>query len=105
MRQHTIFGNKSNESMRRVGWKVHWSLAQASSYSPQDTGSPDIRAAQKATWVDGVALEGPDTDALTGELRNIGGRGVLFSAKGLHEHGDRWAEKVGDQLDEMLAQP
>jgi hypothetical protein len=59
----------------------------------------------KAPWVDGIALEGPDTDALTGDLRNNSGRGVLFSAKGLHEHGERRAEKVGDQLDEMLAQP
>jgi lysophospholipase L1-like esterase len=93
------------KSRERAGWEVPWFVAQASYHSPQDPGSPDIRAAQEALWVDGIALEGPDTDALTGDLRDNGGRGVHFSAKGLQVHGERWAEKVGAHLDKVLAKP
>jgi lysophospholipase L1-like esterase len=93
------------KSRERAGWEVPWFVAQASYHSPRDPGSPDIRAAQEALWVDGIALEGPDTDALTGDLRDNGGRGVHFSAKGLQVHGERWAEKVGAHLDKVLAKP
>ena len=44
---------------------------------------------------DGLALEGPDSDALKGALRDSGGKGGHFSGPGLREHGLRWAEKVG----------
>ena len=64
---------------------------------------PDIRAAQKSLWDAGIALEGPDTDALKGELREQNGQGVHFSGKGLREHAARWAEKVSPWLEAQLS--
>jgi hypothetical protein len=47
-------------------------------------------------------LEGPDTDALTGDYRQNNGTGVHFSASGLQVHGKLWAEKVEAYLDPIL---
>ena len=60
-------------------------------------GVEDMRAGQKSLWDDGLALEGPDSDALRGDLRD----GVHFSGKGLREHGARWAEKVASWLEKQ----
>ena len=81
-------------SRRELSWNAPWFVAQASYHAPGDAASPDIRAAQAALWQDGVALAGPDTDALTGELRDNGGRGVHFSGPGLRAHAARWVERV-----------
>lgn len=91
------------ESCREVGWEFPWFVAQVSYHTPDDPGSADIRGAQESIWKSGVALEGPDSDALTGELRNHAGIGVHFSGKGLREHAARWVEKVAPWLDEQLA--
>lgn len=64
---------------------------------------PNPRAAQKKLWETGVALEGPDTDTLTGDNRDEGGKGIHFSPKGLRAHGKLWAEKVTVYLDKELA--
>ncbi len=90
------------DSRREVGWEVPWFVAQASYHGPGDEASPDIRAAQASLWKDEIALEGPDSDALKGDLRERGGQGVHFSEKGLRIHGEKWAEKV---LPWVLAQP
>jgi hypothetical protein len=86
------------ESRRELGWVFPWFVAQASYHNPGDVGSPDIRAAQRALWDSGMALEGPDSDALVGENRDNGGKGVHFSAVGLKAHGQAWAEKVAPWL-------
>ncbi len=91
------------DSRREVGWDIPWFVAQASYHTPDDPGSPDLRAAQAALWQDGIALEGPDTDALTGDLRDGGGKGVHFSGKGQRVHGAKWAEKVLPWLEQQLA--
>ncbi|MCE9612290.1 MAG: hypothetical protein K8R23_18995 [Chthoniobacter sp.] len=65
---------------------------------PGDEASPDIRAAQAALWQEGLALAGPDTDALKDQLRENGGKGVHFSGPGLREHAARWVEKVAPWL-------
>lgn len=91
------------ETRREIGWESPWFVAQASYHTPDDTGSPDIRAAQQALWKSGAALEGPDTDALTGGFRDSGGKGVHFSASGLREHAQRWMDKVAPWLDRQLA--
>ena len=91
-----------NESRRDAGWDFPWIVAQASYHSPEDTGSPDIRAAQKALWDSGKAIEGPDSDALAGENRDNGGRGVHFSGPGLRAHGEAWAGKVTPWLQAQL---
>jgi arylsulfatase A-like enzyme len=82
------------DSRREIGWDAPWFVAQVSYHVPGDEASPDIRAAQKSLWDDGIALEGPDSDALKGKLREQDGRGVHFSGEGLRAHAARWAEKV-----------
>jgi len=99
----TLPGNKYREYLEMIvrssraaaGWDVPWFVAQATYHSPADMGSPDIRAAQKGLWDDGVAMEGPDTDTLTGDNRQNHGKGVHMSDKGLHAHASLWVEKAG----------
>ena len=86
-------------SRREIGWNAPWFVAQASYHVPGDEASPDIRAAQAALWKKGIALEGPDSDALKGDLRENGGQGVHFSGPGLREHASRWADKVAPWLE------
>ncbi len=92
------------ESRRVIGWDAPWFVAQVSYHVPGDESSPDIRAAQASLWKDGVALEGPDSDALKGEFRDTGGKGVHFSGPGLREHAARWVEKVAPWLEQQLKQ-
>ena len=82
------------DSQRAIGWEPPWFVAQVSYHVPGDEASPEVRAAQASLWRDRIALEGPDTDALKGALRDGGGKGVHFSGPGLREHAARWAEKV-----------
>ena len=86
-------------SRQEIGWNAPWFVAQASYHVPGDEASPDIRAAQAALWKKGLALEGPDSDALKGDLRENGGKGVHFSGPGLREHAARWVEKVAPWLE------
>lgn len=86
------------ETRRELQWNVPWFVAQVSYHTPDDPGSEDIRAAQAALWKNGTALEGPDSDALTGKLRERDGRGVHFSKEGLRVHAQRWHEKVAPWL-------
>jgi hypothetical protein len=83
----------------RAGWEFPWFVAQASYHNPSDPSTPAIRAAQAALWEEGLALQGPDTDTLTGEYRQNHGTGVHMSSKGLQAHGGMWAEKVEAWLD------
>jgi hypothetical protein len=69
---------------------------------PGDEGSDDIRAAQSSLWHDGIALQGPDSDALKGSLRDGNGQGVHFSGPGLREHAAKWAERVLPWLEHQL---
>jgi hypothetical protein len=46
-----------------------------------DEASPDIRAAQKALWDSGVALEGPDSDALRATCPRTGRKGCISAAR------------------------
>jgi hypothetical protein len=87
---------------RDAGWNFPWFVALASYHSPVDTSSPELREAQHSLWKSGVALEGPDTDTLTGSNRQNGGKGVHLSAQGLQAHGRMWAEKVSAYLDPLL---
>lgn len=91
------------DSRRDLGWDAPWFVAQVSYHTPDDTGSPDIRAAQKAVWDSGLALVGPDSDSLTGALRERDGKGVHFSGPGLRAHAALWVEKVAPWLEQQLA--
>ncbi len=88
-------------STANAGWQFPWFVAQVSYHNPQKPLHATTRAAQKKLWDDGVALEGPDTDTLTGDNRDLGGKGIHFSPKGLTAHGQMWAEKVGVYLDKI----
>lgn len=93
------------ESRREVGWDFPWFVAQVSYHSPADTGSEDIRMAQKALWNNNTALEGPDSDKLGSEYRDGNGKGVHFNGKGQREHAVRWVQKVAPWLEKQLAIP
>jgi hypothetical protein len=90
------------ESRGRAGWDFPWFVARATYHNPAEAASPEIRDAQASLWKDGIALEGPDTDTLTGDNRQNGGKGVHLSVKGLEAHGKMWAEKVGGYLDSIV---
>ncbi len=89
------------ESRQAIGWNAPWFVAQVSYHVPGDEASPDIRAAQASLWRDGIALEGPDTDALKREFRDANGQGVHFSGPGLREHAARWVERVAPWLEKQ----
>ncbi|MDB4816905.1 sialate O-acetylesterase, partial [bacterium] len=95
-------GKLIKATRKDLSWECPWFVAQASYHTPEDPGSEDIRAAQRALWKSGLALEGPDTDALTGENRDHDGNGVHFSGKGLRAHGRAWANKVEPWLSQEL---
>ncbi len=90
------------DSRQAIGWQAPWFVAQASYHNPSETSWPDTRDAQKAVVADGFALMGPDTDTLTGDMRERNGTGVHMSAKGLKAHGHLWFDKVSPWLDEQL---
>jgi len=87
------------ESRKAIGWDAPWFVALVSSHGGE--GVPEMRDAQKSLWTDGIALEGPDSDALRGDLRD----GVHFSGKGLREHGKCWADKVAPWLEKQTGKP
>lgn len=90
------------DSRRLAGWEIPWFVARVSYHNPERPSHESTRNAQKLLWDSGVAFEGPDTDALGGDHRDGGGKGIHFSQKGLAEHGRLWAEKVSVILDKIL---
>jgi hypothetical protein len=91
------------DTRKDIGWDAPWFVAQVSYHGPGDEASQDIRAAQASLWKDKLAFEGPDSDALKGELRDSGGKGVHFSGPGLREHAAKWVEKVSPWLERQAA--
>jgi len=89
------------DSRKEISWEAPWFVAQVSYHSPEDQGSPDIRSAQASLWKDGIAFEGPDTDKLTGDFRDTGGKGIHLSGTGLQEHAKLWAKKVSPWLEKQ----
>ena len=88
-----------------AGWEIPWFVALVSYHVPEDPGSGVIRDAQVSLWQRGVALQGPDTDALQGDTRDSGGHGVHFSGKGQRAHGHLWAQQVLAHLQRLDAIP
>ncbi len=84
---------------KQAGWEMPWFVALATFHSEKDAADEEFRAAQKALWDNGIAVEGPDSDALKGNLR----AGVHFNGEGLQKHGEAWAQKVGLWLDKQLS--
>src|SRR5262249_17283982 len=71
------------QSKRAAGWDFPWFVARVSYHNPNSPSFPTTRDAQKKLCEKGVALEGPDSDSLTGDNRDMGGMGIHFSPKGL----------------------
>ncbi|HVU46038.1 MAG TPA: sialate O-acetylesterase [Terracidiphilus sp.] len=90
------------DSRRQAGWNFPWIVAEATYHSPADASDPDIEQAQQSLWRSGIALEGPNTDALGSEYRQNHGTGVHFSGAGLKAHGELWAQAVEHYLDTVL---
>lgn len=90
------------DSRKAIGWDAPWFVAQVSYHGPQSESSPEIRAAQASLWKDAIALEGPDSDALKGDLREDGGKGIHFSGKGQRAHAAAWEEKIGPWLEKTV---
>jgi hypothetical protein len=99
---HQYLQRVIENSRAAAGWRVPWFVAQASYHSPQDTGSPELRAAQKSLATDGIALAGPNTDELGPEFRQNNGQGVHMNARGLQRHGQLWAGLVSSWLEQQL---
>jgi hypothetical protein len=91
-----------SDSREKIGWDAPWFVAQVSYHNPSDTSSTDIRAAQRAVCSDGLAFPGPDTDTLTGKMREKNGKGIHLSAAGLKAHARLWTEKVAPWLERQL---
>jgi hypothetical protein len=89
-------------SRKQAGWDIPWFVANVSYGNPETPSSPEIREAQQSLWRSGVALQGPDTDALGPAYRQNGGKGVHFSDAGLRAHGLLWAHQVEIYLDPLL---
>jgi Carbohydrate esterase, sialic acid-specific acetylesterase len=90
-------------SRKDAGWKFPWFVAEVSYHTPDDPLTPEIRDAQESLWHTGLALQGPDTDQLTGMNRQNHGAGVHMSDMGLKAHGQLWAGKVSPWLVGVLA--
>jgi hypothetical protein len=91
------------DSRKEIGWGAPWFVAKASYHKPDDF-SPEISSAQQAVCDHGLAFRGPDTDTLTGNMREKNGQGIHMSAAGLEAHGHLWFEKVSPWLEGQLAQ-
>ena len=108
----TLPGNLYQEYLTRIirdsnqtaGWPIPWFVAQVSYHVPGDEASADIRDAQAALWKAGLALTGPDSDALKSAWRQNSGKGVHFSGPGLREHAARWADCITPWLEQQLSQ-
>lgn len=94
----TIIG----EMRRQANRDFPWFVAKVS-YRPGKPPYAPVTEGQEELWKRGIALEGPDTDAMVGDLRDHGGKGIHFSKKGLKTHGEAWADKVGAWLDKELS--
>jgi hypothetical protein len=95
----TLLEKIIRSSRKDAGWDIPWFVAQATYHSAADPANPEFRAAQMGVVEDGIALQGPDTDALGPEYRT----GVHFNARGLKAHGELWAAKVAGYLDSVLS--
>jgi hypothetical protein len=98
----TLLTNTIVASKLYAGWEFPWFVAQVSYIDPAHPSFDTTRKAQKALWDKGIALQGPDSDTLTGDSRDHEGKGIHLSPKGLKAHGEMWAECVAAYLDKVL---
>lgn len=105
MPEEEYYGKLKNTiltSTKQAGWEFPWFVAQASYHNAEKPSFDNVRSAQKRLWEEGIACKGPDTDVLTGDHRDLGGKGIHFSPKGLKSHGEMWADEVLPYVMEVL---
>ena len=108
--EHEISADTYRRMLERVisstrsaaGWPIPWFVAQATYHVPTDTATPAIRDAQQSLWQQGIALQGPDTDALGSAYRQNNGTGTHLNDAGLKLHGQLWAQAVEAWLEKLL---
>jgi hypothetical protein len=88
-----------SSSRKVASWDVPWIVAQVSYGNPNQPGSEEMRAQQLAVVDNTLTFAGPNTDSLTGTLREKNGQGVHFSAEGQKRHGQMWADIVGKWIE------
>jgi hypothetical protein len=82
---------------RDTGVQVPWVVARASFLPGVDpTDMAAVVRAQETLWREGLALKGPSTDGMQGNLRAPDG--AHFSSSGLQVHGERWYAAVWEAL-------
>ncbi|MHC4956154.1 MAG: sialate O-acetylesterase, partial [Planctomycetota bacterium] len=91
-----------DRSKAEAGWEFPWFVAQVSYHNPKSPRFDSTREAQERLWRTGLAEEGPDTDTLTGKMRDHDGKGIHFSPKGLKAHGEMWVDKVAPYIERRL---
>lgn len=92
-------------SRQDAGWYVPWFVAKVSYNNAEAPMIEPIRRVHQRLWDTGVALEGPDTDLLTGDARDYDGAGIHFSKKGLRAHGEMWADKLIPYIHSCIDKP
>jgi hypothetical protein len=85
-------------SREKAGWTIPWITAVTTIHSRTEEQDKEFSDAQRSLWGKKLAIEGPDTDTLRGNMRTD----VHFSGAGLRAHGEAWAQKVGVWLDGIL---
>ena len=108
--EHTISGERFEamtalvirRSRKAAGWNFPWITAVGTYMNPQHPSDPSIQRAQRNIWKKGFAIEGPDTDLLTGVYRGKNGMGVHYNDMGLKAVGAAWAQKVEAYIDTQL---
>lgn len=88
-------------SRAAAGYKIPWMVARASfcpaRYNPPSELCQAVRAAQTRLWKEGIALQGPDTDDMTGRTYRCSDD-IHMNEHGLVVHGTRWFEQVKKEL-------
>jgi hypothetical protein len=92
------------DSQQAAGWACPWFVAHASYQGPSAPKNQALLDGQRKLWTGTIkaAHPGPDTDALTGDNRSLGGNGPHFSAKGQAAAGALWADAVATVLTKVL---
>ena len=79
-------------------YPLPWVVAKASFHpGSQPPQQKEVALGQQMLWDKKISLPGPNTDELLGDTYRSDG--VHFNDKGLHKHGQLWAEKISAWLD------
>lgn len=87
------------DSRKDTQSQIPWMVSQCSYSKGKVSGS--LKKAQKQTWADGIAWEGPNTDLLPDEFRHADN--VHFNEMGTRKAAELWFEKIKIHLQPFVA--